>query len=218
MPTKKAATPFTHKDLAAPTSKARAFNDPHWVWELKHDGYRALLLKEGREVRLLTRKGNDLLAFFPEIAADLRKLPDIALDGELVMLDAKGKPEFHQLRGRCAIRDPERVARAAVSKPAAVFVFDVLGLEGKDLRGLPLLKRKTILQKQLHGLDRLVYCQHIGENGEKLLQAADELGLEGVIGKRADSPYPRGRTPLWIKVKTAHGRHIDADRTNWNDI
>ncbi len=217
MPTKKAAAPVTHKDLAAPTSKARAFNDPQWVWELKHDGYRALLLKEGRDVRLLTRKGNDLMAFFPEVAADLRKLPDVALDGELVMLDAQGKPEFHQLRGRCAIRDPERVARAAVSKPAAVFVFDVLGLEGKDLRALPLLKRKAILQKQLQGLDRLVYCQHIGENGEKLLQAADQLGLEGVIGKRADSPYPRGRTPLWVKVKTPHGRHIDADRAKWDE-
>jgi bifunctional non-homologous end joining protein LigD len=109
------------------------------------------------------------------------------------------------------------VARAAVSKPAAVFVFDVLALEGKDLRALPLLKRKAILQKQLQGLDRLVYCQHIGENGEKLLQAADQLGLEGVIGKRADSPYPRGRTPLWIKVKTPHGRHIDADRAKWEE-
>lgn len=216
MLTKRAAAPFSHKDLAAPTSKARAFNDPHWVWELKHDGYRALLLKEGREVRLLTRKGNNLMAFFPEVAADLRKLPDIALDGELVMLDAQGRPEFHQLRGRCAIRDPKRVARAAVSKPAAVFVFDVLGLEGKDLRALPLLKRKALLQKRLQGLDRLVYCQHIGENGEKLLQAADQLGLEGVIGKKADSPYPRGRTPLWIKVKTAHGRHIDADRAKWD--
>jgi bifunctional non-homologous end joining protein LigD len=72
----------------------------------------------------------------PEIAADLQKLPDIAIDGELVMLDDKGKPEFHQLRGRCAIRDPGRIARAAISKPAAVFAFDLLQLRGKDLRAL----------------------------------------------------------------------------------
>src|SRR6185436_8401630 len=88
----------SHRDLAAPSIKAKPFNDPGWIWELKHDGYRALLIKEGEHASMLTRRGNDLLSLFPEIAADLRKLPDIAIDGELVMLDEKGKPEFHQLR------------------------------------------------------------------------------------------------------------------------
>jgi ATP-dependent DNA ligase len=73
-----------------------------WGAGSKHDGYRALLIKDGDRINLLTRRGNDLLSFFPEIAADLRKLPDIAIDGELVMLDSSGKPDFHQLRGRCA--------------------------------------------------------------------------------------------------------------------
>jgi bifunctional non-homologous end joining protein LigD len=109
----------------APTPKAKPFNDPAWIWELKHDGYGALLIKDGERISLQTRNGNDLLHFFPEIAADLRKLPDIALDGELVMLDANGKPEFDQLRGRCAMKDPQRIGMAAVSKPAAVFAFDV---------------------------------------------------------------------------------------------
>jgi hypothetical protein len=98
---------ITHRDLTAPTLKAKPFNDPAWVWELKHDGYRALLIKAGERISLQTRKGNELLHFFPEIAADLRKLPDIAIDGELVMLNAEGKPEFHQLRGRCAMKDPQ---------------------------------------------------------------------------------------------------------------
>src|SRR5688572_1535005 len=134
-----------HRDLMAPTPKAKPFNDPAWIWELKHDGYRALLIKDGERISLQTRKGNELLQFFPEIAAELRKLPDCTLDGELVMLDQTGKPEFHQLRGRCAIRDPGRVARAAVTKPAAVFAFDVLQLRGKDMRPLPLVKRKAAL-------------------------------------------------------------------------
>jgi ATP-dependent DNA ligase len=138
---------------------------------------------------MLTRRGNDLLGLFPEIAADLRKLPDIALDGGLVMLDANGKPEFHQLRGRCAIRDPHRIGVAASSKPAAVFAFDVLQLRGKDLRAMPLLRRKAALLKELKRTERIVYCQHVGESGEKLFQAADQLGLEGVIGKKADSRY-----------------------------
>jgi len=78
------------------------------------------------------------------------------------------------------------------------------------------LKRKAALQKELQRakLERIVYTQHVGENGENLFQAADQLGLEGVIGKKANSPYPRGRTPNWVKVKTAHGRHIDEEQRN----
>jgi ATP-dependent DNA ligase len=144
---------ITHRDLTAPTSRAKPFNDPDWIWELKHDGYRALLIKDGERISLQTRNGNELLQFFPEIAADIGKLPDCAIDGELVMLDANGKPEF-QLRGRCAMRGPDRIGRS---------------------------------------------------------------GLEGVIGKMADSPYLRGRTPNWVKVKTAHGRHIDEERAKWNE-
>jgi bifunctional non-homologous end joining protein LigD len=210
-------TSVTHRDLTAPTSKAKPFDAAGWIWELKHDGYRALLIKDGERLSLLTRRGNDLLSFFPEIAGDLRKLPDCAVDGELVVLDEHGKPEFHQLRGRCAIKDPKRVGTAAASKPAAVFAFDLLQLRGKDLRALPLLKRKGALQKELRPTERIVYCQHVGESGEKLFQAAEQLGLEGVIGKKADSPYRAGRTPNWVKVKTSHGRHIDEERAKWNE-
>jgi bifunctional non-homologous end joining protein LigD len=98
------------RDLTAPTSKAKPFNDPAWKWKLKHDGYRALLIKAGERLSMFTRRGNDLLSFFPEIAVDLRKLPDIVIDGELVMLGKHGKPDFHQLRGRSAIRAPDTIA------------------------------------------------------------------------------------------------------------
>jgi ATP-dependent DNA ligase len=209
--------PITHRDLTAATNRAKPFNDPAWVWELKHDGYRALLIKDGARTRMLTRRGNDLLGQFPEIAADLRKLPDMVIDGELVMLDATGKPEFHLLRGRCAIRDPGRIGAVASSSPAAVFAFDLLQLRGKDLRALSLLKRKAALQKELRRTERIVYCQHVGEMGEKLFQAAEGLGLEGVIGKRADSPYVPGRTTSWVKVKTSHDRHVDEERAKWNE-
>src|SRR3954466_2005664 len=106
MPRTAKRTVITHRDLTAPTNKANPFNDPDWVWELKHDGYRALLIKDGERTSMFTRRGNDLLSFFPEIAVDLKKLPDIEIDGELVILDEHGKPEFQKLRGRCAIRDP----------------------------------------------------------------------------------------------------------------
>jgi bifunctional non-homologous end joining protein LigD len=114
---------------------------------------------------------------------------------------------------RCAIR----IGVAASKKPAAVFAFDLLQLHGKDLRPLPLLKRKALLEKELNRAQRIVYCKHIGESGEKLFQAADQLGLEGVIGKKADSPYRAGRTRNWVKVKTVHGRHIDEERARWSE-
>lgn len=133
------------------------------------------------------------------------------------MVDANGKPEFHQLRGRCAMKDAQRIGVAASSKPAVVFAFDLLQLNGKDLRALPLLKRKAVLEKELKRTQRIVYCKHLGESGEKLFQAADQLGLEGVIGKRANSLYRAGRTPNWVKVKTAHGRHVDEERAKWNE-
>jgi ATP-dependent DNA ligase len=116
---------------------------------------------------------------------------------------------------RCAIQALS--GKAAAYKPAAVFAFDLLQLRGKDLRALPLLKRKAALEKELKKAERVVYCKHVGESGEKLFLAADQLGLEGIIGKRADSPYPRGRTNLWVKVKTPHGRHVDAERAKWNE-
>jgi ATP-dependent DNA ligase len=128
MPKSASKVSISHRDLTAPTPRAKPFNDPGWIWELKHDGYRALLIKDGERLSMQTRKGNELLHWFPEIAADLRKLPDCAIDGELVMLDDIGKPEFHQFRGRCAMREPGRIGRAAArnrrpSSPSTCFSF-----------------------------------------------------------------------------------------------
>ena len=217
MAAKRAAPTITHRDLSLPTKRAKPFSDPAWIYELKHDGYRVLVIKEGERRSLLSRRGNELIGWFPEIAAEIDRLPDIVIDGELVMLDARGHSEFHRLRGRCAIRDPKRIEGNARTHPAAVFAFDVLVLDGADLRPHPLLKRKAALQRTLKGFSRLCYCQHIGENGERLFAEADRLGLEGIIAKKADSRYPRGRTAHWVKIKTVHGRHVDEERAKWNE-
>jgi ATP-dependent DNA ligase len=108
LPAKQSLPPITHRDLALPTQRAKPFNHPDWLYELKHDGYRVLAFWDGEFGKLLSRRGNDLLPWFPEIAAELTRLPDVVIDGELVMMDKAGKPEFHKLRGRCAIRDPVR--------------------------------------------------------------------------------------------------------------
>jgi bifunctional non-homologous end joining protein LigD len=206
---------ITHQDLAQPQKRAKAFDHPDWIFELKHDGYRVLAIKQGSDKKLISRRGNELIGWFPEIAAELEKLRDVVIDGELVILNAEGKPEFHKLRGRCAIRDPKRIQQAARATPAALFAFDLLMLDGKDRRALPLLKRKAQLRQVVKPTGRIRYCQHIGENGERLFAEADRLGLEGIIAKKADSPYRRGRTPNWIKIKTLHGRHIDEERAKW---
>jgi bifunctional non-homologous end joining protein LigD len=217
MPAKQPLPKITHLDLALPTKRAKPFSHPDWIYELKHDGYRVLAIKEGETVSLMSRRGNPLIHWFPDIAAELRKLPDLVMDGELVILDAHGKSEFQRLRGRCAVRDARRIEAAAKAYPAAVFAFDLLQLRGKDLRSLPLLKRKAALQKELRTANRICYCQHIGENGERLFLEAGRLELEGIIAKKADSPYRPGRTPNWVKIKTAHGRHIDEERAKWNE-
>jgi ATP-dependent DNA ligase len=93
----------------------------------------------------------------------------------------------------------------------------VLQLRGKDLRALPPLKRKAALQKELSITQRIVYCQHVVENGKKLFEAADQLGARGRNRQEGYRPYVCGRTPPWVKVKTAHGRHVDEERAKWNE-
>lgn len=208
---------ISHLDLMVPSKRAKPFDDPAWVYELKHDGFRALAIRDGDRTSLMSRRGNEMSGAFPEIAAALKELPDCVLDGELVMLDAEGKPDFHKLRGRLARKGERSIAEAGRITPAAVFAFDLLALKGKDLRKLPLLKRKAQLNRLIPKPSRIVYTQHLGENGVRLFQMAEQLGLEGIIAKKADSPYQRGRTYNWLKVKTTTGRQIDQDRAKWNE-
>lgn len=212
-----AAKPISYKDLALLTPRKAPFTDPDWVFELKHDGFRVLAIRDGTRTSLISRRGNELIAAFPEIAIDLLKLPDIVLDGELVILDDQGKPRFDLLRARSAMRRPDSILQAARANPAAMFAFDILMLKGKDLRKLPLLKRKAILQRELKKTDRIIYMEHVAENGERLFDAAEQLGLEGIVAKRADSTYQRGRTPNWVKIKTKAGLAIDEERKKWNE-
>ncbi len=174
-------------------------------------------MKQGDDVTLVSRRGTNLLPCYPEIGERLRRLPDLALDGELVALDERGHPQFERLRRRLALKRPDAIARASRAEPSVVFAFDLLAFNGKDLRSQPLLKRKDVLKEALRGSDRIRYTAHIGEQGERLFSMAQSLGLEGIIAKRADSGYPRGRTSDWVKIKTAAGRAIDEERAEWNE-
>lgn len=200
------------------TSASKPFDRAGWIFELKYDGFRVLAIRSGEGARLLSRRGNDLADCFPEIVACLRDLPNIALDGELVVLDSQGKPDFERLRRRALIKKSINVQHVARSEPAAVFAFDVLAWRGKDVRNLPLLKRKEIVDKALRGSSRIRPVQYVGEQGQRLYEAASGLKLEGIIAKREDAPYRAGRSKDWIKIRTPHGWHVQDQRSErWNE-
>jgi bifunctional non-homologous end joining protein LigD len=97
-------------------------------------------------------------------------------------------------------------------------VFDVLEIAGDDVRARTLVDRKSILRAAVSGLNRVRYVEHIEEQGVQLFKVADKLELEGIVAKRADAPYPRsGRSVDWVKIKTTHGRHVDDERSKWNE-
>jgi bifunctional non-homologous end joining protein LigD len=163
-----------------------------------------------------SRRGTDYTERFPEIAVELLQLPDVVLDGELVIVDQDGRPQFDRLARRSRLTKPISIRHGSRTDPACLFVFDILQIAGDDVRDRPLVDRKALLKAAIEGLKRVRYVDHI-EQGVTLFQVADRLRLEGIVAKLADAPYPRRKAGDRVKVKTAHGRHIDAERAKWND-
>jgi len=167
-----------------------------WIYELKFDGIRALALKDGVKVKLISRNGNDLTKRFDEVAADLESLPceECVIDGEVVALDEEGRSSFQLLQAR------EMEGRES---PLCYYVFDLLQLNGRNLRGLPLTSRKEVLRQLCAGAgDPIRYSGELGEDATALLGEVKRRGLEGIVGKLADSVYESGRrSGAWIKLK-----------------
>jgi ATP-dependent DNA ligase len=161
---------------------------------------------------MVSRQGKDLSRGFPELIAELERLPEgTVIDGELVVLDVFGRPQFDELLGRSA-RSAKTAASANDERPAAIFAWDILMYRGKDLRALPLLERKRILEEAIGRRNRILPASHIEEQGERLYQEILALELEGIVAKRADSTYPAGRTSSWVKIKTPVGRDRESKR------
>lgn len=198
---------ITPRDLAHATERQKPFTRAGWIFEIKWEGFRVLALRAGDgDVRLLSQRGHDLTLLFPEVVAALCALPHVVLDGELLVLDENGRADSERLRARLLHASPESIERASRQRPALLFAFDLLELEGRDLRKLSLLKRKKALKRALEGSERIRYVDHVGEEGVKFFEAAERAGVEGIVAKRADAPYVRGRSPNWIKIKTASHR------------
>jgi len=189
--------PLVSLSELALASRAEPFSAPGWLFELKYDGFRVLAAKDKGTVTLRYRSGRDATRAFPEVVEALAALParKALLDGERVVF-RNGTPDFERFRQR-ALADDRRRTRDS----ASACLFDLLALDGNDLRQLPLVERKAMLRELLPAAGPLVYVQHVEREGERLLAGARELRLEGVVAKRADSAYAPGRTGSWLKFK-----------------
>lgn len=169
------------------------FNDRDWIFEIKWDGYRVISEAGENKVSMYSRNANRFNETYPLLAQELEKIQmDMVLDGEVVVLDDAGNPNFQLLQHYDT--DP--------AHPLVYYVFDLLRLNKKDTTGLTLLERKMLLKKALPKHSIIRYSDHIVGEGEAFFNAAKQKGLEGIMAKKADSIYtPGSRTGNWLKVK-----------------
>ena len=196
------ALPRTLAPMLAETG-SEARTDPAWRYEPKLDGYRVLAFVAAGEVRLQSRRGLDLTPYFPEIAAELGAQPagQLLLDGEIVALDAGGRPSFSALQQRAQLKGAAEIAAAQRATPVVLVCFDLLHFAGLNLRSAPYGDRHRYLaQCLLPGAH--VQLVHTAANAEQLYAAALASGYEGIVAKRLDSAYQPGlRSRAWLKVK-----------------
>jgi len=180
------------------------FNHPDWAWEPKLDGYRVLVLIEGKEVKLRSRRGLDFASSFPKLVAELAQqaVKGMVLDGEVAAFDAGGKPSFAALQERVQLKTEREIAAADRAAPVVLYCFDLLHFAGLDLRAAPYSDRRRWLAQCLLPSPH-VQLVHAAEDGEALYAAALASGFEGAIAKRKDGKYEAGkRSGLWLKIKS----------------
>ena len=190
-------------DLCHPTPCREPFTAEGWLFELKHDGFRAFVRKSGSDIHLLSRWGRSMAHAFPDVVQALREAApdDVVLDAELVVADEQGCSDFEELRRRALLQRPRLIDWAARRTPASLVVFDVLCANGEDLRSLPLSERKQWIQRNLTSTPRLRVVDCVPIYGEALFAVVAEHDYEGIVAKRLDAPYRAGRQPTWRKVK-----------------
>ena len=173
---------------------AAPFDDKDWLFEIKWDGYRAIAEAGGRGARLYSRNRVSFAQRYPSLVAALKKLGRrVVLDGEIVCLDGRGKPSFQMLQ-----QFPE-TGKGRLRYMA----FDILRLDGRDVRHEPLVARKQLLRGVLRGSKDIAYADHVATRGREFFRAAKRAGLEGIVAKHMWSPYHAGiRSEKWVKLKT----------------
>ena len=193
-----AAPPPREADAMKAVLTDERFSDPAWIFERKLDGIRCISIRSGGELRLLSRNDLSLNARYPELAQALaaEACEQFAVDGEVVAFDG-AQTSFARLAQR---------ARHPV--PVFLYVFDVIWLDGHDVRGLPLRTRKRLLRRALEFHGPVRWTPYRNRDGEALFVEACRKGWEGLIAKRADSPYVTTRSRDWLKLKCEHGQEL----------
>jgi bifunctional non-homologous end joining protein LigD len=183
--------------LATPV--AAPFDGAGWIFEVKWDGYRAVAEVDNGKVSLYSRNHNAFESKYPALVQELAGLGhDAVLDGEVTVLDAEGKARFHLLQNYQKSRGN-----------LIYYAFDLLYLDGRDLRDLPLLRRKELLAALIQGSARLRMSEHIAEHGRAFFKAVADQGLEGIVAKKANSPYREGvRGMNWLKIKARRRQEV----------
>ncbi len=186
-------SPFPHDILPTlPTAVEEPFDRDGWLFEVKWDGYRAVAEIERGDVRLISRRNLSLNDHFPSIVKALQFIErDMVLDGEVAALDDQGVSRFQMLQD----------FRQAPAERLVYYAFDLLYLDGYDLRSRPLRERKELLRGVLPTNPAVRYSDHIWDRGKDFFAAATQHGAEGMVGKDGESKYVSGRTRLWLKVK-----------------
>lgn len=186
------------------TSVESPFDNPDWLFEIKWDGYRAIAFIDQGKLRLVSRNQNDLTAQY----ADLHDLPKFVnakiaiLDGEIVALDEHGHSSFSLMQQRTGFRDRNRRAAPRSEISVLYYVFDLLYLDGYDLRRVPLENRKEVLASILVApSDTIRLSDHFVANGKRLFDVARRKDLEGILAKKRNSCYEERRTREWLKIK-----------------
>jgi bifunctional non-homologous end joining protein LigD len=180
-------------DFCIPTRGTKVPRTPDWIHEIKYDGYRLRLERDGDRIRLFTRNGYDWTKRYPWIVESALKnrMKQFVIDGEAVILGVDGVADFD------ALHSGKR------NQEVQLYAFDILALDGDDLRALPSSLRKTNLARLLARRPDGIFVApfEIGEIGPDLFRAACNMGLEGLVSKRRDRPYRAGPSPHWIKNK-----------------
>jgi bifunctional non-homologous end joining protein LigD len=184
-----------------PTPATKVPNGADWIHEIKHDGYRLIVQREGKRVRLFTRNGHDWSDRFPVIieAALRNRISSFVIDGEAVLLGVDGRSDFNGLHSR------------KHNDEVQFYAFDVLAMQGEDLRQLPLHLRKNnlarLLARRVDGIFLSDFEQ--GDIGPDLFRHACRMGLEGLVSKHRERPYRAGRSSHWVKVKNRTHHSVD---------